>query len=370
MSDLPVCNNPRAEGTQWMFTWNNPPETAHATIQALFDNNTAKHIVHQNEVGENGTPHIQGYICFTTKKRLSAARLLLPVHWTKVTRGTAQRCIAYCKKAETAIPDSQVELGDYAPPGTRNDLEEFRMDVQNGMSYNELQDKHDKVFANSKGFADDYYNRRRPQPLQTRAPFENREWHAVCNDYIDQPDDRTVMFIVDKDGGMGKTTYAQNLLAERNDVQYLKPEKEANIALLLDQDKTIFLFDCPRSRLDIPLPYNTIEGIKDGHVLSGKYQSCMKKFTVPNTVIVFTNEAPDPTRFSHDRWRVMYRRNNNLFHCVPTETDSWDVMSHDRRHRLSQITNHDIEKRKRKRQREDQQDEALQIRLNRSRTES
>lgn len=361
----------RAKQQHWTGTWNNPPDHAKDRLNELYTSGTCTYVVYQEEKGESGTPHLQLFVTFATKKRLTQVREHLPCHWVAVQRGTHLRAANYCKKDDTRVEGTQpVEHGE--PPvasGTRNDITDFMNDVKEGLSLSQLHEKHFKVFASYKAFADEYFQRNTPPPTKDRGIFEPREWHEVCNEYINQPDNRTVMFVVDELGGMGKTTYANHLLDERSDVQYLKPEKEANIALLLDPSKKIFLFDCPRSRLDIPLPYNTIEGIKDGYVVSGKYQSCMKSFTVPNTVIVFTNEAPDPARFSHDRWNVYYRnpRNNKLFHCVPTETDAWDVMSDDGRHRLTQISNHDVEKRSLKRKREEQQDEIRQNSLNRSR---
>lgn len=54
-----------------MFTLNNP------TDPVPFDVIKMGYLVYQKEVGENGTPHFQGYCEFKTKKRLAAVKELL-----------------------------------------------------------------------------------------------------------------------------------------------------------------------------------------------------------------------------------------------------------------------------------------------------
>lgn len=359
----------------WLFTWNNYPEDVDESIKEAFEEGKIDHIAYQREVApETQTPHLQGYLYLKKKAYITGVRKLLPlgIHYEPKVFGRDEDIIAYCCKESTRAPETEpVELGNYpvSTSGKRNDLLEFRNAVNKQLTWAELTDQHDKVISRYYAFARDYYITHANKAPHEEVEMEERPWHAYVDNYIQKPDNRTVLFIVDPKGGMGKTTYARNLQRHNEKVQYLKPEKEANIALHLDPRKSIFILDCPRSRLDIPLPYNTMESIKDGYVMSGKYQSCMKKIAIPNSVIVFTNEAPDPTRLSEDRWNVQcYNRiTKNLLKCEPNATEGWDVMSNNGLTRLKTLTNSAVEKKRKKTQRENEDAEDREERRQRRR---
>lgn len=78
----------------WCFTINNPTEEDGEAVLAL----PHKYLVFQVEIGEQGTPHIQGFVQMkkrTTSERMS--RLLSRAH-LEVRKGTAEQAAHYCKK--------------------------------------------------------------------------------------------------------------------------------------------------------------------------------------------------------------------------------------------------------------------------------
>lgn len=82
----------------WCFTLNNPTADDHNALQKLQDNEVYKYLVFGREVGEEGTPHLQGYIYLKLKKSLSGVKKLLSrAHWES-QRGTFTKAIEYCKK--------------------------------------------------------------------------------------------------------------------------------------------------------------------------------------------------------------------------------------------------------------------------------
>ena len=66
----------------------------------------------------------------------------------------------------------------------------------------------------------------------------------------------------------------------------------------------IFLVNIPRSSEEADSCYNVLEAIKDGCAVSKKYDSNRIRFNTPNTLIVFSNDPPNPNLLSRDRWFI------------------------------------------------------------------
>ena len=65
----------------------------------------------------------------------------------------------------------------------------------------------------------------------------------------------------------------------------------------------IFLFNNPCSTTET-VTYDMLEGIKDGHKVSAKYDSWGLFFETPITVMVFSNEFPMLEALKKDQWRI------------------------------------------------------------------
>jgi len=82
------------QSKHWCFTLNNPSEDDESTV--LEEHST--YLVIGKEVGEEGTPHLQGYVAMKSRKELTAMKKLIPrAHW-EISRGTPQEASDYCKK--------------------------------------------------------------------------------------------------------------------------------------------------------------------------------------------------------------------------------------------------------------------------------
>jgi len=85
----------------WCFTLNNYTETQRDVLENVYSSGTISYIVFGLEVGEEGTPHIQGFVQFKKKLRMNQVKQQLGVGGTvhlEVMRGNAQQASDYCKK--------------------------------------------------------------------------------------------------------------------------------------------------------------------------------------------------------------------------------------------------------------------------------
>lgn len=96
----------------WCWTLNNPTPEEIAECKVI----DCKYCCFAQEVGEAGTPHLQGFIVTNKRSRLSALKKLIPrAHFT-LCKGTAQQNIDYCSKDGELFeygekPKSKAELG-------------------------------------------------------------------------------------------------------------------------------------------------------------------------------------------------------------------------------------------------------------------
>lgn len=102
----------RVRAKNWCFTWNNPPtgglELVKHQIEDLVD-----YAIMQLEVGEQGTPHIQGYMCCKQQYEMLAAKALIHHNDAKMTKanGTWEQNRTYCTKTEGRL-DGPIKIGE------------------------------------------------------------------------------------------------------------------------------------------------------------------------------------------------------------------------------------------------------------------
>jgi len=87
-----------AQSRHWCFTINNATVDDEWGIGLLQCLATCDYIVVGDEVGADGTPHKQGYVCMKTKKRLTEMKACLPRAHLEIKKGTIQQAADYCKK--------------------------------------------------------------------------------------------------------------------------------------------------------------------------------------------------------------------------------------------------------------------------------
>lgn len=83
----------------WCFTLNNYTQAHEEHIQTAIKA-LSRYIVYGYEVGENGTPHLQGYVYFNSPRQHKAVTRLLPGAWVTPSNGSAEKNRIYCTKEE------------------------------------------------------------------------------------------------------------------------------------------------------------------------------------------------------------------------------------------------------------------------------
>lgn len=100
---------------RYCFTWNNYTDNDRVKLEAFY-NEHCKYLVYGEEIGESGTPHLQGFFTCDKTKRLPALKKYFgnQVHF-EVAKATSIRAAQYCKKGQQ--PHSEWE--EEGPDGPR-----------------------------------------------------------------------------------------------------------------------------------------------------------------------------------------------------------------------------------------------------------
>lgn len=128
-----------------------------------------------------------------------------------------------------------------------------------------------------------------------------REWQKKLEiELLEKPNDRKIIWICDNEGNMGKTVFCK-YMAIKHKATIIQSGKKSDIAYMIDNPK-IVLFNLSRTQ-ESRINYDAIESIKDGMIMSSKYESKMKIFNPPH-VIIMSNFMPDINMMSKDRWDI------------------------------------------------------------------
>ena len=179
-------------------------------------------------------------------------------------------------------------------------------------------------YISSRNIDPEILQQKHKEALQTKVPtpivdVTLKVWQKVLLKYI-EPSERGILWIIGRSGNEGKSwfqRYLQNLRGPSKVFEVgIKKNSDAILHALSKRIVSLielFLFNIPRSFNMEDFPYGFIEEIKDGNAISTKYNSSVLDIKIPNSVVVFSNELPDITRMSKDRWTVYSTDGEYLF---------------------------------------------------------
>lgn len=290
---------PRAK--YWCFTLNNYSEEDVDRLSAPIDG--ISYLIFGKEVGASGTPHLQGTVCFQSRKRLTQVTAMIGPerHPHCTTTRFLSQSIEYCKKDGDY---TEVGLPPDCQAGERSDLENLKQSVREGVTSMEiLRDMHSEVCAKYPRFVQQFVDDCKPKVEVAAYPL--RDWQASLYETLQQPpDDRSIQFVVDSTGGEGKSWFARYYCQLHDNAQIIVPGKKADMAYIVSDQSRVFFLDCPRSKQGDFIQYDFLEEVKNGYVFSPKYESVIKKFAVPH-IVVLMNEKPCMEKLSEDRYSVV-----------------------------------------------------------------
>jgi len=251
-----------SQGTQlmsWFFTWNNYTED-HVEMLETYLPKICKWAVVEREIGESGTPHLQGVIGL--KKRMRWSEFDLPTKvchpsWYK-TRNVKQ-AQKYCRKDGNIVID--FGCGKKESKYVENIEELFQWEID------------------------------------------------ICEILKTVPDKRTIHWFWEPTGCTGKTTFQKYVFTHYDDCVVLSgkaADMKNGIVDFQTKNKRlpkIVLINIPMTQELGYVSYTGIEEVKDMFFYSGKYEGGMVCGPNPH-VIVFANEAPETYKMAKDRWLI------------------------------------------------------------------
>jgi len=92
----------------WCYTLNNYTEEERDGLRAL----SCAYNVFGYERGDEGTPHLQGYIHFKEKKSLQAVKKVMPRAHLEPRKGTVDQAVDYCKKKKSSKNMAQTDVSN------------------------------------------------------------------------------------------------------------------------------------------------------------------------------------------------------------------------------------------------------------------
>ena len=288
--------------TRICFTLNNYSAEEEAQIVNLKNDERIKYMIVGREVGESGTPHLQGYIRRRGGQKFNAWKRMLPRAHIEQCRGTEEQNKDYCSKEgdiciEHGVPFGHGKYGQYS--SAMSSL------ISNDISIQDFKEQYpDIAFKHYNVMKAIFIESQLNKPTVCDKLFV---WQQEAITHIMQQDDRKICFYIDPEGGKGKSTLTKYLHTTRNAFlcQGGKSTDIMNVFMnfALTNGPEISIFDMKRSIECLFWPYGFIKSIKDGYFTSTKYQGGLFTFK-PQKVVVFSNHEVDREKFSADRYCV------------------------------------------------------------------
>lgn len=130
--------------------------------------------------------------------------------------------------------------------------------------------------------------------------LELNEWQRYWWSILKEQNDREILWIYDKVGGKGKSTFGKWLRARHGAERVVLRSKAVNFMFKGSEYAYVNLTRTQEEYIG----YQALEELKDGDLISDKYEGRSNMYAPPK-VIVFANFRPNVNSMTIDRWRII-----------------------------------------------------------------
>lgn len=251
-----ACHKQIAPSKYWCFTLNNPTMEDISSIVPTFS--PLGEFIVGEEIGDSGTPHLQGFVKFKKKTRPAKIAFEGRAHWEKC-KGNERQNTDYCQKEGRTI----------------------------------------------------HTNMKVPKPIRTIDPEKLYPWQKNIWDTVENEctDERTINWYYEESGNVGKSALCKLLVVKKGAILVGGKGDDIKHGIVSFMEKNngiapeIVLIDIPRCSAGF-VSIKAIEEVKNGCFFSGKYESAMCVFNSPH-IFCFSNTLPDVDKMSQDRWNIV-----------------------------------------------------------------
>uniref|UniRef100_UPI00404898B3 hypothetical protein n=1 Tax=Polynucleobacter sp. TaxID=2029855 RepID=UPI00404898B3 len=144
-------------------------------------------------------------------------------------------------------------------------------------------------------------------PKEIKIITELYPWQKKIEELcLTEPDDRTINWYWEDTGNVGKSAFCKYMVVKYKALYCCggKLSDIINLVFNCNMDETsVVIFDIPRATQG-KVSYSALESIKNGLVCNTKYETGVKVFNAPH-IICFANFPPEePEKLSDDRWVI------------------------------------------------------------------
>lgn len=280
----------------YCFTINNWQESDLEQCQALASR--AQYIIVGKEVGDEGTPHLQGYIYFRVQTQFNTVKKALPRAHIEAAQGSPQQNYEYCSKQEVIY-----ESGDRPMQGKRTELdaavEDVKKEIKAGSS------------RPMKRIAEDHPN--------TFVKF-HKGLIALANELVEPRREIPEVVVYFGPTGAGKSKAAREFLGEVE-----PPSWEPGMGQWFDGylgSKT-FLFEEFRGQL----PFGMMLNLLDRYTAKVQYKGGMARFVATKIAITSPLHPREWYKNMHDQDKIdqLMRRITRIVDMRPMEEQAEEV---------------------------------------------